>query len=59
MKPIYRLTYLLLCLICALLVIPLAITGKLTWIFTGKNPAMRWFDRYMAWLDHWKNGKGI
>jgi hypothetical protein len=59
MKPIYRLTYLLLSGIGALLIIPMAITGKLTWIFRGKNPAMKWFDWYNARLDVWKKGKGV
>ena len=59
MKPIYRLTYLLLSLIGALLIIPMAVTGKLAWIITGKNPAMRWFDVYEDWLDAWKKEVGI
>jgi hypothetical protein len=59
MKPIYRLTYLLLSLIGALLIIPMAVTGKLTCIITGNNPAMRWFDVYNDWLDAWRKGRGI
>jgi hypothetical protein len=59
MKPIYRLTYLLLSLTGALLIIIFALLGKAVWIITGKNPAMRWFDSYNAWLIRWKKGRGI
>lgn len=59
MKPIYRLTYLLLYLIGGILILLFALMGKAVWILTGRNPAMRWVDQYMAWLGEWKKGRGI
>lgn len=59
MKPIYRLTYLLLMVLSLAIILALIIAGKLTWIFTGKNPAMRWFDSYTDWVERWKKGRGV